>query len=75
MSTRLYVAYSIFYVAGTLFAMQIPFVGFLPIRTSEHMAALGKFSNTISKCSANHFRRFWTTPDCWIRRICPQSTT
>ncbi|RIB28023.1 Glycosyltransferase Family 66 protein [Gigaspora rosea] len=42
-STRLYVAYSSFYALGTLMSMQIPFVGFQPTRTSEHMAALGIF--------------------------------
>ncbi|KAJ3092940.1 oligosaccharyl transferase stt3 subunit [Quaeritorhiza haematococci] len=42
-STRLYVGYSTFYVLGTLMSMQIPFVGFQPTRTSEHMAALGIF--------------------------------
>lgn len=40
---RLYVAYSSWYALGTLASMQIPFVGFLPIRSSEHMAALGVF--------------------------------
>lgn len=42
-STRLYISYSTFYVIGTLSSMQIPFVGFQPVRTSEHMAALGMF--------------------------------
>ena len=42
-SNRIYVAYSTFYVLGTLFSMQIPFVGFQPVRTSEHMAAGGVF--------------------------------
>ncbi|WFD23549.1 dolichyl-diphosphooligosaccharide--protein glycotransferase [Malassezia equina] len=42
-SERLYVAYSSYYVIGTLASMQIPFVGFQPVRTSEHMAALGVF--------------------------------
>jgi dolichyl-diphosphooligosaccharide--protein glycosyltransferase len=42
-SPRLYVSYSTWYIIGTLASMQIPFVGFLPIRTSEHMAALGIF--------------------------------
>lgn len=46
-STRIYVAYSTFYVLGTLMSMQIPFVGFQPTRTSEHMAALGKVVNII----------------------------
>lgn len=42
-STRLYVAYTTWYALGTLASMQIPFVGFLPVRTSEHMPALGIF--------------------------------
>jgi len=40
-SPRLYVAYTSWFALGTLGSMQIPFVGFLPIRSSEHMAALG----------------------------------
>lgn len=40
-SGRLYVAYSSWYAIGTLASMQVPFVGFQPVRTSEHMAALG----------------------------------
>jgi dolichyl-diphosphooligosaccharide--protein glycosyltransferase len=42
-SNRLYVAYSSFYVLGTLMSMQVPFVGFQPTFTSEHMAALGMY--------------------------------
>ncbi|KAB5530442.1 glycosyltransferase family 66 protein [Coniochaeta sp. 2T2.1] len=42
-STRLYVAYTSWYALGTLMSMQIPFVGFLPVKTSEHMPALGIF--------------------------------
>lgn len=42
-STRLYVAYTTWYALGTIASMQIPFVGFLPVRTSEHMPALGLF--------------------------------
>jgi len=42
-SSRLYVSYNSWYALGTLASMQIPFVGFLPIRSSEHMAALGVF--------------------------------
>lgn len=42
-SSRLYVGYSSWYAIGTLASMQVPFVGFQPVRTSEHMAALGEF--------------------------------
>lgn len=42
-SNRVYVAYSIFYVLGTLLAMQVRFVNFQAVQSSEHMAALGVF--------------------------------
>merc|ERR1712093_16476 len=42
-SPRLYVSYSTWYAVGTLAAMQVPFVGFQPMKSSEHMAALGVF--------------------------------
>lgn len=42
-SVRLYVSYSTFYVLGLILSMQIPFVGFHPVRTSEHMFALAVF--------------------------------
>ncbi|QBM88600.1 dolichyl-diphosphooligosaccharide--protein glycosyltransferase [Metschnikowia aff. pulcherrima] len=40
---RLYAAYTTWYALGTVASMQIPFVGFLPIRSNDHMAALGVF--------------------------------
>ncbi|KAJ7065328.1 oligosaccharyl transferase STT3 subunit [Mycena amicta] len=42
-SSRLYIAYSSWYAIGTLSSMQVPFVGFQPVSTSEHMAAFGVF--------------------------------
>jgi len=42
-SSRLYIAYSTFYCLGTLLSMQITFVGFQPVQSSEHMAAFGMF--------------------------------
>ena len=42
-SHRLYVAYCSWYAIGTLASMQVPFVGFQPVSTSEHMGALGVF--------------------------------
>ncbi|KAF2355745.1 Oligosaccharyl transferase STT3 subunit [Trinorchestia longiramus] len=43
-SARLYTAYTSFFILGLVCSMQIPFVGFQPIRTSEHMAAAGVFA-------------------------------
>lgn len=42
-SSRLYTSYTTWYALGTLASMQVPFVGFLPIRSSDHMSALGIF--------------------------------
>uniref|UniRef100_A0A0K2V9J3 Dolichyl-diphosphooligosaccharide--protein glycosyltransferase subunit STT3A n=1 Tax=Lepeophtheirus salmonis TaxID=72036 RepID=A0A0K2V9J3_LEPSM len=42
-SHRIYVAYCTVYTLGTLLSMQISFVGFQPVQTSEHMISLGVF--------------------------------
>eukprot|EP00033_Pygsuia_biforma_P001994 GCRY01002219.1.p1 GENE.GCRY01002219.1~~GCRY01002219.1.p1 ORF type:complete len:714 (-),score=142.20 GCRY01002219.1:267-2408(-) len=42
-SNRLYVAYSTFYILGTFLEMQITFVGFQAVQSSEHLAAIGTF--------------------------------
>merc|ERR1711865_450175 len=42
-SNRLYIAYSSFYVMGTLMSMQIPFIGFQAVHSAEHMLALATF--------------------------------
>jgi dolichyl-diphosphooligosaccharide--protein glycosyltransferase len=42
-SHRVYVAFSTVYALGTILSMQISFVGFQPVQSSEHMAALGVF--------------------------------
>ena len=34
---KVYVAYSTVYALGTILSMQISFVGFQPVQTSEHM--------------------------------------
>ncbi|MES1909922.1 MAG: hypothetical protein MHM6MM_002603 [Cercozoa sp. M6MM] len=40
---RVYVAYSVFYAVGTLLSMQIRFVSFQPLQSTEHLPALGVF--------------------------------
>uniref|UniRef100_A0A1I7UMJ2 dolichyl-diphosphooligosaccharide--protein glycotransferase n=1 Tax=Caenorhabditis tropicalis TaxID=1561998 RepID=A0A1I7UMJ2_9PELO len=42
-SSRLFVSYTSFYCLATILSMQVPFVGFQPVRTSEHMPAFGVF--------------------------------
>lgn len=36
-SHRVYIAYSTLYCVGTVLSMQISFVGFQPVQSSEHM--------------------------------------
>ncbi|CAH8594761.1 unnamed protein product [Dicrocoelium dendriticum] len=43
-SVKIYVAYTTFFILGLLMSMQVPFVGFQPLRTSEHMASVGVFA-------------------------------
>ncbi|KAL0251742.1 hypothetical protein GEMRC1_000954 [Eukaryota sp. GEM-RC1] len=42
-SHRLYVAFTTFYILGMLLSMQIRFIGFLPVRSSEHLLAFLAF--------------------------------
>lgn len=71
-SPRLYVSYTTWYALGTIASMQIPFVGFLPIRSSDHMAALGTSSVYILAdfTIANELRCLWSDPARWIYRVC-----
>ncbi|ODV71883.1 dolichyl-diphosphooligosaccharide--protein glycosyltransferase subunit STT3 [Cyberlindnera jadinii NRRL Y-1542] len=55
-SHKLYTAYSTWYAIGTLASMQIPFVGFLPIRSNDHMAALGVFGLIQIVCFGEYIR-------------------
>ncbi|GJQ66306.1 hypothetical protein Trydic_g4351 [Trypoxylus dichotomus] len=47
-SNKVFTSYTTFYILGLLLSMQIPFVGFQPIRTSEHMAASGVFALSVA---------------------------
>lgn len=55
-SARLFTSYTTFYILGLLFSMQIPFVGFQPIRTSEHMAASGVFALILAVAVLKHLQ-------------------
>lgn len=55
-SPRLFTSYTTFYILGLLFSMQIPFVGFQPIRTSEHMAASGVFALIMAVAVLKHLQ-------------------
>ncbi|KAI9229413.1 MAG: glycosyltransferase family 66 protein [Piptocephalis tieghemiana] len=67
-SPRVYIAYSVWYAVGTMYSMQIPFVGFAPVRTSEHMAALGVFGLT-QIVAFTHLLRAHTSPSQFRRLL------
>eukprot|EP00002_Diphylleia_rotans_P003907 TRINITY_DN1277_c0_g2_i1.p1 TRINITY_DN1277_c0_g2~~TRINITY_DN1277_c0_g2_i1.p1 ORF type:complete len:656 (+),score=126.30 TRINITY_DN1277_c0_g2_i1:70-2037(+) len=62
-SHRLYVAYCTLYVLGTLLSMQITFVGFQPVQSSEHMAALGVFGLLQIFCFVNWVKSLLSEQD------------
>jgi len=55
-SHRVYVAYSCVYCLGTMLSMQISFVGFQPVQSSEHMAAFGVFGLCQLMAFVNYLR-------------------
>jgi len=62
-SERIYVAYNSFFIIGLLCSMQIPFVGFQPIQTSEHMASAGVFGLLQAVAFLNYLRSFLSKSD------------
>lgn len=78
-TSRLYVAYSVFYVVGTISSFTVPMVGFIPISSPEHMAALGVFCifqalfvysvvskhlNAAEMSRLSHYILFYLLPTC-----------
>lgn len=55
-SDRLYVAYNTFYILGSLLSMQIRFVGFNAVQSSEHLGAFGTFGLLNLYCVASWVR-------------------
>lgn len=62
-SARLFTSYTTFYILGLICSMQIPFVGFQPIRTSEHMAASGVFALLIAVGTLKHLQTVMSKQD------------
>merc|ERR1719225_409344 len=59
-SERIYVAYNAFFIVGLISSMQIPFVGFQPVRTSEHMASAGVFALLQAVAFLKYLQNFLT---------------
>ncbi|KAK3105925.1 hypothetical protein FSP39_008689 [Pinctada imbricata] len=59
-SQRIFIAYTTFFIVGLILSMQIPFVGFQPIKTSEHMASAGVFALLIAYAVIKYVQSFLT---------------
>lgn len=59
-SRRTFIAYTSFFITGLILSMQIPFVGFQPIKTSEHMASAGVFALLIAYATLKYTQSFLT---------------
>merc|ERR1712048_1461327 len=62
-SERIYVAYNSFFIVGLLCSMQTPFVGFQPVKTSEHMASAGVFALLQAFAFIKYLQNFLTKSD------------
>jgi dolichyl-diphosphooligosaccharide---protein glycosyltransferase len=62
-SQRVYVAFCTVYTLGTIMSMQITFVGFQAVQSSEHMAALGTFLLLQAYCAVD-----------WVRSLLDEAT-
>ncbi|CAL9734158.1 dolichyl-diphosphooligosaccharide--protein glycosyltransferase subunit Stt3p [Monosporozyma servazzii] len=61
-TSRIYVAYNTWFILGTVASMQIPFVGFLPIRSNDHMSALGVFGLLQIVALGDYIKNKWDNP-------------
>ena len=59
-SRKIFIAYTSFFIVGLILSMQIPFVGFQPIKTSEHMASAGVFALVIAYSTLKYTQSFLT---------------
>ena len=62
-----FAAYTTFFIVGLILSMQIPFVGFQPIKTSEHMASAGMY---IHICRINLVKNFTMLMKTLLKKNC-----
>jgi Uncharacterized membrane protein, required for N-linked glycosylation len=70
-STKVYLAYSIFYVIGTSLAIQIPVVGWSPLKSLEQLGAFVIFFGyqILQYCEITIRKREMTKKDAWKFRM------
>jgi len=70
-STKIYLSYTIFYVIGTALAVQIPVVGWTPLKSLEQLSAFAVFLGyqVLQLCEVNIRRKKMTRKDAWQFRV------
>ncbi len=70
-STKLHRAYTVFYVIGTILAIQIPVVGLTPLKSLEQLGAFVAFGGLqlIEVCEIIKRQRKLSTVDAWKLRV------
>mmetsp|Transcript_17029 Transcript_17029/g.32223 ORF Transcript_17029/g.32223 Transcript_17029/m.32223 type:complete len:828 (+) Transcript_17029:233-2716(+) len=70
-STKVYLAYSIFYVVGTSLAIQIPVVGWSPLKSLEQLGAFAIFVGyqVLQYCQTVIRKKQMTRKDAWKFRV------
>ena len=70
-STKLYRAYTSFYVVGTLLAIQIPVVGWAPLKSVEQLGPFAVFLGfqLLQFCEIQKRRNNLSTKQTWVLRV------
>lgn len=70
-SSKLHAAYSGFYIVGTMLAVQVPVVGWTPIRSLEQLGPLFVFFGIqlVEFCERVRTRENLTRPQIWLFRV------
>jgi dolichyl-diphosphooligosaccharide--protein glycosyltransferase len=70
-STKIYLSYTIFYIIGTALAVQIPVVGWTPLKSLEQLSAFAVFLGyqVLQFCEVCIRRNKMTRKDAWKFRV------
>ena len=70
-SDKVYLAYTIFYVVGTSLAIQVPVVGWTPLKSLEQLGPCAVFLGyqVLQYCEVQRKKNKWTRAQAWKFRI------
>lgn len=70
-STKLYLAYSLYYIVGTTLAVQVPVVGWTPLKSLEQLGACAVFLGfqVLQVCEMNIRKKNMSKVAAWKLRV------